>query len=121
MKSLFFIFKVNILPGSINARPGDLSIRSLVNDIKDTLKDATDSISLFEGKLNAIINEATEENLDVTYKLDQEILYEVNNLFPFIKRKDLPQEVVNAKYDLNAALLEKYICKQSLSDTLKDV
>ena len=117
----FFIFKVNILPGSTDKKPGDLSIRSLVNDIKDNLKNSPDSISLFEGKLNAIVDEATEENLDASYKLDQEVLYEVNNAFPFIKRKDLPEEVVNAKYDLNTALLEKYICKKSLSDILKDV
>ena len=116
----FYIFKVNLLPSSAE-NSCDLSIRSLVNDIKDRLVDLTDSTSLFEGKLNAIIEEATEENLDTSYKVDSEILYQVNDLFPMIKRMDLPEEVVNVEYDLNASLLGKYKSDKSLSESLKDV
>ncbi|MDA8808385.1 PD-(D/E)XK motif protein [Gammaproteobacteria bacterium] len=117
----FFLFKVDLLPSSSSSRETDLSIRSLSTSILDKLRDFHEARMLFEAKLNEISNDATEENLDMSFTVDKEYLYQIDDTFPKILRTSLANEIDEVEYSLNPSKLEKFLCTKSLAEFLKDV
>ena len=117
----FFLFKVDLLPSSSLSNESDLSISSLKNSILEALDEFDEARMLFEGKLNEIISEATQENLDLSFIVDKEYLYQVDANFPKILRSSLANEIEDVEYSLNPSKLEDYLCSKSLADFLKDV
>lgn len=117
----FFLFKVDLLPSSTLSSESDLSIGGLKNSILEALDEFDEARMLFEGKLNEIINEATQENLDLSFIVDKEYLYQIDSNFPKILRSSLADEIEDVEYSLNPLKLEDYLCSKSLAELLKDV
>jgi len=117
----FFLFKVDLLPSSTLSSESDLSISSLKNSILEALDEFDEARMLFEGKLNEIISEATQENLDLSFIVDKEYLYQIDSNFPKILRSSLADEIEDVEYSLNPSKLESYLCSKSLAELLKDV
>ena len=117
----FFLFKVDLLPSSTLSNDTDLSITALTSSILEALRDYDEARMLFEGKLNEISSEATEENLNMSFTVDKEYLYQIDDAFPKILRTSLANEIDEVEYSLNPSKLEKFLCTKSLAEFLKDV
>ena len=70
--------------------------------------------------LNGLIKSA-EENLDMSFTVDKEYLYQIDDTFPKILRTSLANEIDEVEYSLNPSKLERYLCTKSLAEFLKDV
>ena len=78
---------------------------------------------IFLDHFNELSKEATELQLEETFKVDAETVFEVNEGFPMLKSRDIDQSIVqdSISYQLDVTLLDEFKLAQSLTEVISNV
>ena len=87
------------------------------------LDDSASAQEIFLDHFNELTKEATELQLNETFKVDSETVFEVNESFPMIKSRDLDKSIVeeSISYQLDVTLLDEFKLTQSLTEVISNV
>ena len=89
---------------------GNVCVSGLIREISGMLTDVGDYQLFFRKLENAGIKQGvyTDKNI---YTVQNSVKYLVNNNFPCIRKKDLPDQIFDVKYRLNLSTLSRFIIK----------
>lgn len=116
----FYIYKIDLSPSESSL---SISLNSLKNTIMTFLDDSASAQEIFLDHFNELTKEATELQLNETFKVDSETVFEVNESFPMIKSRDLDKSIVeeSISYQLDVTLLDEFKLTQSLTEVISNV
>jgi hypothetical protein len=116
----FYIYKIDLSPSE---SPQSISLNSLKKIIMISLDSNASAQEIFLDHFNELTKEATELQLEETFKVDAETVFEVNESFPMLKSRDIDQSIVqdSISYQLDVTLLDEFKLAQSLTEVISNV
>ena len=116
----FYIYKTDLSPSE---SPQSISLNSLKKTIMISLDSNASAQEIFLDHFNELSKEATELQLEETFKVDAETVFEVNEGFPMLKSRDIDQSIVqdSISYQLDVTLLDEFKLAQSLTEVISNV
>jgi len=116
----FYIYKIDLSPSE---SPQSISLNSLKKTIMISLDSNASAQEIFLDHFNELSKEATELQLEETFKVDAETVFEVNEGFPMLKSRDIDQSIVqdSISYQLDVTLLDEFKLAQSLTEVISNV
>jgi hypothetical protein len=116
----FYIYKIDLSPSE---SPQSISLNSLKQTIMISLDSNASAQEIFLDHFNELSKEATELQLEETFKVDAETVFEVNEGFPMLKSRDIDQSIVqdSISYQLDVTLLDEFKLAQSLTEVISNV
>jgi hypothetical protein len=116
----FYIYKIDLSPSESSQ---SISLNSLKDSIMAALDSSASAQEIFLDHFTELTKEATELQLEETFKVDSETVFEVNESFPMIKSRDLDKSIVeeSISYQLDVTLLDEFKLTQSLTEVISNV
>jgi len=97
-----------------------VSLGQLYEGIKERIKGDLDAENKFLNKASPFYGKATEQQINEKYQIIDVSIYDVQDGFPKLTRKDVCTEILEAKYSISVNAIEKFRIASDLTEVTSD-